>query len=240
MHEPPTSAALKYSGLKYSGLVAVARAGADLIIPVTCGGCDIPGTPWCARCATHLADAPQPLTPRVVVGVPIWALGRYRGPYRRSIIALKERGRRDLAQPLGAAVAHALIELARWGEIPDAPRLVLIPAPTRRLAARRRGGDPVTAIAEHARMNLGGRVEVAAILMVRSGGRDSAGLDARQRSRNLRGRVVIRHQGSPVHPTSATVLIDDVLTTGATAAESVRVLAEHDVRVDLILVVAGA
>lgn len=228
-------------------VAAVVRAGADLVLPVTCGGCEAPGTSWCARCATRLADAPVSLQPRIPVGAPVWALGRHRGPYRRSVISLKERGRRDLANPLGAALAGALVQLARWGELPDAGRLRLIPAPTRRLAARRRGGDPVTAIAASAARHLGPRVSVCPLLVIRAGGRDSAGLDARQRSANLRDRVLLRRDASSrpsasarVVPSAVTVLVDDVLTTGATAAESVRVLATGDIGVDLVLVIAGA
>lgn len=223
-------------------IAAVLRAGVDLMIPITCGGCDAPGSRWCAHCAELLADDPLPLRPRVAVGTDVWALGRYRGPHRNAVIELKEHGRRDLAQPLGQALARALLTLQRWGEIPPATRLCLVPAPTRPLAARRRGGDTVTAIAESAVRVLGGRTCVRPLLTIRPGGRDSAGLDARARRRNLSRRVAIRSPPTRTDraATSSTVLIDDVLTTGATAAESVRTLAEHGVRVDLVVVITAA
>ena len=80
------------------------------------------------------------------------------------------------------------------------------------------------------------------LLTIRPGGRDSAGLDARARRRNLAQRVGIRSPPTRTDRSShtATVVVDDVMTTGATAAESVRVLAEHGVRVDLVVVIAGA
>ena len=230
------------SGLARRHVYAIARAGVDLMIPVTCGGCDVPGPRWCARCAALLADDPVMLSPRVPVGVGVWALGRYRGPHRKAVIELKEHGRRDLAAPLGHAVSEALRTLGRWGEIPPASRLSLVPAPTRPLAARRRGGDTVTAIAACAATELGRYVSVRPLLTIRPGGRDSAGLDARARRRNLAQRVGIRSPPTRTDRSShtATVVVDDVMTTGATAAESVRVLAEHGVRVDLVVVIAGA
>lgn len=223
-------------------IAAVVRAGIDLMIPTTCGGCDAPDSRWCARCAELLADDPLLLRPRVAVGADVWALGRYRGPHRNAVIELKEHGRRDLAQPLGHALAQALLTLQRWGEIPPATRLCLVPAPTRPLAARRRGGDTVTAIADSAARVLGERTRVRPLLTIRPGGRDSAGLDARARRRNLSRRVAIRSPPTRTDraSTSSTILVDDVLTTGATAAESVRTLAEHGVSVDLVVVITAA
>ena len=55
------------------------RSLLDLILPAECGGCGVPGTQWCARCATELADDPVLLRPRVDPGVGVWALGPYYG-----------------------------------------------------------------------------------------------------------------------------------------------------------------
>lgn len=214
-------------------------AGADLVFPVLCGGCERPGTRWCRRCEHAVSDVPIAAHPRVDPGVAVWALGRYRGPHRHAIIEIKEHDRRDLARPLGTALARGIRVLAGWGELPDADRMLLIPAPTRRMTARRRGGDPVTAVANHAAPALGRRVHVAPLLMTSATARDSAGLDARARARNLRGAVRVRACGSPTRGATA-ILVDDVLTTGATAAESVRVLAENGVDVVAVVVLAAA
>lgn len=164
-------------------------------------------------------------------------MGPYRGPYRSAVIAVKEHGRRDLAAPLGVAMAAAIATLARWGEIPDAPTLHLIPAPTRALAARRRGGDPVTRIAREAAKVLGPRVHVDPLLVTDRRARDSAGLDAAARAANLRGNIRLS-QPRPVSGPS--LLLDDVLTTGTTSAESVRVLTRAGIGVAAVLVIAAA
>ncbi|MEO9329846.1 ComF family protein [Gordonia aurantiaca] len=218
----------------------VSRAGADLVFPLVCGGCGRPGTPWCPRCDRWLHDAPISVRPRVFPGAPVWALGRYRGVHRQAVLAVKEHDRRDLISPMGTALAHGIRVLARWGELPDVPGLTLIPAPTRRLSARRRGGDRVTAFAEHAAAALGPRVCAAPILVTATTARDSAGLDARARARNLAGAIRLRGSRRPLAQPITAVLVDDVMTTGATAAESVRVLRRAGVDVVAVVVIAAA
>ncbi|MFT3900767.1 MAG: ComF family protein [Gordonia sp. (in: high G+C Gram-positive bacteria)] len=215
------------------------RALLDLAVPAVCGGCGRPGPPWCPTCERRLADVPRAVTPRVAVPAPVWAVGPYRNPLRQAIIAAKERHRRDLVDPLGTALGGALATLARWGEIPDAARLILIPAPTRAIAARRRGGDPVEAYCRVASQRLGDGARVAPLLRTAAWVRDSAGLSAAARSANLRGAIRLRAD-PPWLADAAVVLVDDVLTTGATVAESVRVLARAGVGVDAVLALAAA
>ena len=90
-------------------------------------------------------DDPRLITLRVDPGVPVFSLGRYVGARRTAIVAAKERGRSDLIAPLAQAMGEGVDRLVAW-TIVDEP-LKLVPAPTRRSAARRRGGDPVTRIA---------------------------------------------------------------------------------------------
>ena len=196
----------------------------DLMLPLECGGCAAISTRWCQSCAEQLSDLVR-VTPRLDLGVPCWALGSYAGARRRAVIAAKERGRRDLARPLGGALAVALHRLREEGELdpPELAPLVLVPAPTRARAARVRGGDPVTAMARVAAVSIRG-ARLAPVLTLRGGVRDSVGLSALDRADNLRGRV--RCRGTIRGPADTNVvLVDDVLTSGATAAESVRTLA---------------
>lgn len=193
----------------------------DLVLPAHCGGCGLPGTPWCAACAAELRRGPARVRPRTDPGVPCWALGPYAGPARRAVLAAKEQGRRDLADPLGAALAHALARL----RAPDRP-LVLVPAPTRGQAARRRGGDPV---ARAARVAAGWLIDCQTVVLLRMGRgvRDSVGLGTYERAHNLRDKIMVV-SGVTEHPRidakAEVVLVDDVLTTGATVSESIRVL----------------
>lgn len=156
------------------------------------------------------------------------------------VIAAKERGRRDLAQPMGCAWARAVRHLREWGELDPAELapLYLVPAPCRRRAARRRGGDPVLRAARVCAAELGGVTTVWPALRAGRRVRDSVGLSADQRVANLCGRVVVTAATVP-GPGATVVLVDDVLTTGATAAASTAVLAGHGVRVHAVLVLAA-
>lgn len=207
----------------------------DLILPLQCGGCGAPATRWCPTCRHELAlqpDQPHLITPRLDPGVPVLALGRYAGPRRKAVVALKEHGRADLIAPLAAPLQAAIERLLTWGVL-DTP-LTVVPAPTRRSAARRRGGDPVTRLARTAVTALPG-VTIVPALRLRPFTRDSVGLSSADRQRNIAGRI---HLGTPVDGT--VLLVDDVVTTGATAAESVRALQTRGADVAAVLALAHA
>ncbi len=182
------------------------------------------------------AGEPQVVNPRVDPKVPVFALGRYAGARRQAILAMKEHGRRDLVVPLACALAVGVDRLLSWGMVENP--LTIVPAPTRGWAARRRGGDPVTRMARIAGTALGRHrdITVAPALRMRGLARDSVGLGTSARERNIAGRVRLRGQG----PRNEVVIVDDIVTTGATARESVRVLQAGGVRVGAVLAIAAA
>ncbi len=176
---------------------------------------------------TVRADQPHLASPRLDPGVPVFSLGRYAGPRRRAILGFKERGRTDLIAPLARALGGGIAHLETWGIVDRS--VTLVPAPTRRTAARRRGGDPVTRIARAAWPN------VVQALRSRAFTRDSVGLSVPDRQRNVANRVrLVRAVDGPI------VLVDDIITTGATATESVRVLQTAGAAVLAVLTLANA
>ncbi|SFP34050.1 Predicted amidophosphoribosyltransferases [Amycolatopsis arida] len=218
-------------------LPAVGRAVLDLVLPATCAGCGAPGAACCAGCAavwtSVLPVARSALGPRP----PAYALARYRGVARRLVLAHKERGRRDLAAPLGAALAAALPYLP--GARPDTAGVWwLVPAPSRRSAARMRGGSHVRALAVAAARRLPA-ARVAAGLRLAPGVRDAVGLDHRQRAANLAGRVRLIPTRLPP-PGTPVVLLDDVLTTGATVTACRQALATGGLTVTAVLTLTVA
>jgi len=206
----------------------------DLVLPLECGGCGVPGTRWCAACAAALgvkSDQPHLLAPRIDPEVPVFALGRYAGARRQAIVALKEHGRTDLIAPLARALAVGLQRLISWGIVD--PPFTVVPAPTRTSAARRRGGDPVSRIATAAAR---GHPEIGVVPALRTTAlvRDSVGLSGTARERNIAGRVRLTRRVE-----GEVLLVDDVVTTGATAREAVRTLHAAGARVTAVLALAN-
>jgi predicted amidophosphoribosyltransferase len=202
----------------------------DLVLPGDCAGCGAPVHPWCGACAGELGPSARPHLPG---GPAVLAVGRYSGPLRTALLRYKERGRRDLAGPLGALLAAALDEVA------GAAPVCLVPAPSRPAAARERGGDHVARLCRAA---AGGRsgVRVARPLRLDRRTRDSVGLDAGQRAANLAGRVLVRAAALPEPGSGPVVLVDDVVTTGATLRACRAALADVGVAVSAAVVLCDA
>ena len=210
----------------------------DLILPLECGGCGAPSTRWCQTCSAAITvaqDEPHLTTPRLDPGVPVFSLGRYAGSRRQAIVAMKENGRTDLIAPLAHALAIGIHHLQSWGML-DLP-LTIVPAPTRRQAARRRGGDPVTRMAAAA-VAAHPNITVVSALRMKALVRDSVGLSTTARERNVAGRVLLTGRRPPPH--HDVLVVDDIVTTGSTARESVRVLHTAGVRVAGVLTLAAA
>jgi predicted amidophosphoribosyltransferase len=200
----------------------------DLLLPRLCAGCELPGAVLCRRCAALLA-VPQLAQPRRFPSgfPPTVAAGAYAGPVRPVVNAFKERGRAELARPLGAALALAVAGVLAG--LPAVPGPVwLVPVPSGRAALRARGRDHVRELTRRAvaELRTAGLPASEARLLRRSGrARDSAGLSAAQRRANLAGTFALRPDLPPRPADVVLVVVDDVVTSGATLTEAAAQLA---------------
>ncbi len=223
-------------------MLTVLRSLLDLVLPATCAGCGAVETSWCPDCATTLRGparraAPDPGPADLP---PTWAVAGYAGAVRAAVVAHKEHGVLALTRPLGAALALAVRAAAdRSCALPgDGPPLALVPAPSRAAAVRERGRDPTLCLAEAAAAVLRGDgrpVVVAPVLRMRRSARDQAGLGRGARAANLAGAVRVARGSRARLRDHAVLLVDDVVTTGATLAECAAVL-----RADGVVVAAAA
>lgn len=196
----------------------------DLVLPRTCAGCGLADGPLCPACGAALAGAPSPAWPRPAPpGLPRpWTVARYEGPARAAIVAYKDRGRWSLADPLGAALARAIGAAAGAGS-----RVTVVPVPSRPRQARRRGRDHVAALAEAAANALGrAGVAVTVLDVLRHARRvqDQTGLAADERLANLAGAFAVPRAAERAVVGRRLLVVDDVVTTGATLAEAGRAL----------------
>ncbi len=140
----------------------------------------------------------------------------------------KEHAVFALAEPLGRVLADVVHDLLRALLRGTAPHQVLLaPVPSRGRVVRSRGHDPLLRVARVAARRLrrhGVPAHVRGLLVAAGPVADQSTLGARERAANLAGTMRSRRGGGaggvPV------VVVDDVLTTGATAREAQRALEE--------------
>lgn len=213
----------------------------DLLLGSRCAVCGAPGRVLCLRCHATLPREPveswpSPTPPGLVRPV---AVGEYAGTLKLLVNAHKEQHRFSLARPLGDLLAWSV--LGHLGTDAVGEHVLLVPVPSRASVVRRRGHDPLTRITQRAASRLrsqGVHASVARLLRTVRRTQDQAGLGAAARSRNLAGSMVCRPCTVGLPP-ATTVVVDDVITTGATVREAQRALEEAGVGVHGISVVAA-
>jgi predicted amidophosphoribosyltransferase len=172
-------------------------------------------------------------------GLPaVYAVAGYDGAVRDVILAHKEHARLGLARPLGEALGAAVLAVLASAE-PPLGEAILVPVPSRPSVVRARGHDPLlrmTRAAARVVRQAGIQAGVSRGLRARRPVLDQAGLGSAARADNLAGAFAVRRRPAPG---ARVVILDDVITTGATAHEADRALRAADVLVLGVAVVAA-
>ena len=224
--------------------VGVARGGLDLLLPASCAGCrsaDSVVAGLCAPCRARLRSAAPVAWFLDAPGgakVAAYAAARYEGGTREIVLAYKERGRQALRGELGRSLLVACLAAAADGLF--ATSVWLVPVPSRPATVRARGHDAVRAVAGVAARELrrlGVQAWMTPALRHTRAVADQAGLAAAARAANLAGalgvRPAARLRGRVV------VVVDDIVTTGATAVEAVRAAASAGALVTAVVAIAA-
>ncbi len=204
----------------------------DLLFAGGCAGCGQSGRgSLCGGCRAELAGGypgPTRPTPAPPGLPPCYALGGYAGVLREVLVGYKDRGRYPLAAPLGALLADVV---AATG-VPRSRPVLLVPIPDTAAAARARYGDHLRRLTEATTTALrraGWSAAPAPALAARPRP-DSTHLDRAARAAVAAGAFrprprVLSALARAADTGVAVILVDDILTTGATLAAAARVLA---------------
>jgi ComF family protein len=213
----------------------------DLVLPPRCLGCGVMveaqgrlcaecwrrlgflAPPLCRLCGYPLPHAlPEaPLCPQCASEPPVYdrarAALRYDDGSRGLILAFKHADRTDTAPAFGAWLARAGAELLADADL-------LAPVPLHRLRLLRRGYNQAAVLARFLARETGLPMLPQLLLRCRAT-RSQQGLSGQARLDNVTGgafRVAHRHRARLAE--ARVVLIDDVMTTGATIGSCARVL----------------
>lgn len=212
----------------WEDLLALVELGA----PSVCAGCGLEAVRWCGECDAALhATPPRPWAPTPCPpGMPpTWAGPAYADQVRTAVVAWKDGGRADLtpvlAAPLRAVLAQALHDSPEHlAAARGRHGCLLVPAPSARSGTRARGEHRVAVVARAATRGTGSSLPVRDVLRLARKVADQAGLTSVQRAANLAGAMAVPHAGSAVLQGRPCIVVDDVVTTGATLVECSRAL----------------
>ena len=198
-------------------LTRVLDRALEVALPARCAGCGREGDAICRSCEPAL-DVRLELPAGVMIGLPAdlpaplvqleWC-APYTGTVRRALHELKYSGEQRLARPLGAAIAR------RWARAGAGGDLV-VPVPVHRDRLRRRGYDQALLLAAVAARDL--RLPLASLLERGRATTAQFDLDRSARASNMQGAFRLRGDAGGIVEMRWVVLVDDVVTTGATLA----------------------
>lgn len=222
---PPPSANVARGG---GGLVPAARAAlldaAAVLLPVACAACGAPDRAVCASCRRALRPTPHRVERD---GRAVWAGLEYQGLVASAIGAFKDGDRTDaapvLAVALRSAISAALASLPRGSGTVEVCTI-----PSTGAALRRRGYAPVELLLARC------GIRSASVLRLTRDRRDQSGLGVEERRANAAGALGTRRRLDG----RSFLVVDDVLTTGATLAEAARAVTRAGGRAAALAVLA--
>jgi ComF family protein len=185
----------------------------NLLLPTPCCGCKKLGAILCVECHNALIGSPRKVSRETLDG---WAFCSFDESVSRILNAFKEEGQTRVAASLATKMLPLLANFT--ATYPEHKGLVLVSVPSRSKSFIKRGFVPARVLAQQIARQSGNR-SVAALKFIREV-EDQASLGSRERSTNL---VESMSSNFPLR-SYRVLIIDDIVTTGATIREAARAL----------------
>lgn len=259
---PPPRWAAKHRAEQTSPFVRlfdwVAGAADELLalaIPVDCVCCGAEDRALCAACSSRIrhltrqpfraeGGAPALMDVAGTILLPVVAAGVYREELAQGLLSFKRHGQHQLGESLARALAAAVRAATADGD-----GFLLVPVPTSTAAYVNRGFSPVHLLLKAAAGHLPGAVVVDVLRKVRPPGAQTLawprrpggqkGLGRGARSQRVRGSMRVSFRSRPAVAGRSCIIVDDVLTTGATIGEAARALHQAGAKVRGAVVLAA-
>lgn len=209
----------------------------DVVLPRGCAGCDAPDAVVCGECRELLDRT-------VAFDMPGTSMGRgyacawYRGVVRRVILGWKDHHDEECDGPLSEAMAVLAVRCLQ--ATVDGMRTVLVvPAPSSSASVHRRGRRHTVVLAAavaRACRDMGVDARVVPLLTMDHVRGRSVQMGGGQRSRRVSGRIAVRRPELCRH--AHVIVVDDIVTTGATMRQCVDALRSSGAQVVTCLSVA--
>ncbi|PLS29460.1 phosphoribosyl transferase [Bifidobacterium parmae] len=220
-----------------------------LVLPRGCAGCGMPDDVLCPACRSLFDDTV--IVPSCVPGVPVVACATYRGAVRRAILAWKDHGDEECDRPFSQALCALADRMPVEGVIGgegDARRIgdrdvtLIVPAPSSQRSSRRRGRRHMRplarAIAAACRARgVPARAEEA-LASHTTGGRSVEMKGRAGRAARVGGSGIVVTRPSLVRGRRV-ILVDDIVTSGATMRACAAALRTAGARVVACLALAA-
>lgn len=208
----------------------IARSLWDFLFPPYCVSCGNDGEWWCAECRSKVEKITTHLCPQCLKQgehacralfpfTAIMALGYYHDPFLRAVITnLKFNGTKVVMRDIEKFIVSRKTELDGW---PVAHQATLVPVPLSEPRHRSRGFNQADLIAQAFQASVWSQAEIKPILakIKNPDPQSSLGDDVILRQKNVKDCFQLIDQVP-----KRVILIDDVITTGATTAEVARLL----------------
>jgi ComF family protein len=217
----------------------------DFVFPKICVNCSEEGFHLCPKCASKITKiktnhclfcqriAPRGICSKCKPKLPvegIYSLGYYRDPIlRQAIQELKYQGIRDIAKSLCEIYSSVIQEL----KLPE--NSILIPVPLHKTRSNERGFNQSQLIAKCLSENSHWQLQTNLIVRTKNT-QPQAKLSPKDRESNIQNAFLL-NKNSVIPPNI--ILIDDVITTGSTIKECVKILRPHCQKIFILTLARG-